>query len=236
LPSTSRTTTSSSVSSFIFPGASTTSSQAPTSLTCRSDSNPCPSSLGGGCCHTDRVCASFGLCALPPGSSTSTTTTQSTSPSMTITGGPPVRPTSDLSTVTGPILTADCPVYFYACSAVYGGGCCQTGRDCAVTSCPPTTYTTIIDASRTVVVPVGPAATVNAPSGSCASGWATCAPELGGNCCPSGYQCGTASCTATGASSTGIQQKQSPNAAGVSRELGSLSLVFGMILNMLALI
>lgn len=49
-------------------------------------------------------------------------------------------------------------------------------------------------------------------TGSCASGWSTCASDVGGGCCPSGYACGSA-CTAT---ATGGQDnvvgKIAPNA------------------------
>lgn len=34
-------------------------------------------------------------------------------------------------------------------------------------------------------------------TGQCASGWTTCAADLGGGCCASGYACGRAACTAT---------------------------------------
>jgi hypothetical protein len=60
-------------------------------------------------------------------------------------------------------------------------------------------------------VPVGSAATVATPTGPCASGWATCAASVGGNCCPSGWECGTASCTSLSPTATGVVQKGSPS-------------------------
>ncbi|KGO77195.1 Mitochondrial substrate/solute carrier [Penicillium italicum] len=67
---------------------------------------------------------------------------------------PPARPTN-LSTVTSATRGADvCPTGFYACSAVYQGGCCRTGRDCDTTSCPTTSSTTMISDGVTIVAPV----------------------------------------------------------------------------------
>jgi hypothetical protein len=63
----------------------------------------------------------------------------------------------------------------------------------------------------TIVVPIGSAATLSTPSGNCASGWSSCAASLGGNCCPSGWQCGTASCTSISATSTAFGQKDAPS-------------------------
>jgi hypothetical protein len=60
-------------------------------------------------------------------------------------------------------------------------------------------------------VPVGPAATVATPTGPCATGWSTCAASVGGNCCPSGWECGTASCTSLSPTATGVVQKGSPS-------------------------
>jgi progranulin len=158
-------------------------------------------------------------------STISTTTTSSpsstTSSSGTVTGLPPVRPNSaTTSTTTAIQLTGSatlCPTGFYACSAYYAGGCCRTGRNCDTTSCPATSSTTIISSGVTIVVPVGPAATVNSPTGNCATGWTTCAATIGGNCCPSGWQCGTASCSSQGATTTTYLQKESPNYGVSSR-------------------
>jgi hypothetical protein len=122
---------------------------------------------------------------------------------------PPVRGTSMTDEPSTPttILTNDivCPQAFYACSASYpGAGCCRIGRDCSTTNCPPLPASTTIvqiDGSRTIAVPLVPAATTLAV-GTCATGWASCAASVGGNCCPSGWQCGTESCTSTGPTAT----------------------------------
>jgi len=67
-----------------------------------------------------------------------------------------------------------------------------------------------------VVVPVGSAAAVNSPTGVCATGWSSCAASLGGNCCPTGFECGTASCSSLSPTQTAVVQKASPN-SGASR-------------------
>jgi hypothetical protein len=119
------------------------------------------------------------------------------------------------------VIVTGCPTGFYACSAYYLGGCCQTGRNCDTTSCPPASVsTTLVSGSTlTIVAPSGSGITAPASvlTGSCAQGWATCSADLGGGCCPSGYQCGEVSCAAVatggGGSSVG---KMPPNAAGAS--------------------
>ncbi|KAF3011970.1 hypothetical protein E8E15_002942 [Penicillium rubens] len=66
---------------------------------------------------------------------------------------PPARPTN-LSTVTSATRGDDvCPTGFYACSAVYHGGCCRTGRDCDTTSCPTISSTTVVSDGVTIVAP-----------------------------------------------------------------------------------
>lgn len=80
------------------------------------------------------------------------------------------------------------------------------------------------------MVPVGPAATVAVPTGQCASGWQTCAPEVGGNCCPSGYQCGTASCSLVQASQTAVAGKNSPSSGGSVVEVGGMSMLTGILI------
>ncbi|KUJ18183.1 uncharacterized protein LY89DRAFT_684121 [Mollisia scopiformis] len=191
--------------------STTSSSSSSTSSTCTSSYQSCPASLGGGCCPTDRLCASGASCA-PLSTTTTTTVSTSTTGTSTVSGVAPVRPTSDSSTSTQSSITGTtCPTGFYACEAYYAGGCCRTGRDCQTTSCPPVSSTTIISGTVTVVVPVGSAATVNTPTGACATGWSTCSANVGGNCCPSGWQCGTASCSSVGATSTAVLQKESPS-------------------------
>jgi hypothetical protein len=117
------------------------------------------------------------------------------------------------------VIVTGCPTGFYACSAYYLGGCCQTGRNCDTTSCPPASVsTTLVSGSTlTIVAPSGSGITAPASvlTGSCAQGWATCSADLGGGCCPSGYQCGEVSCAAvaTGGGGSNVG-KMPPNAAG----------------------
>ena len=172
-----------------------TSSPTNQPLTCSPGYRSCPASQGGGCCPTDRNCGSANCPA---------TTTAS--------AAPPVRPTTETTTtettttVPGSRSTSSsttevvgCPTGFYACSAYYQGGCCQVGRDCGSTSCPTSASTTLVNSNGvTIVAPTGSGITAPASllTGSCAQGWATCAPSVGGGCCPSGYACETATCAA----------------------------------------
>ncbi|KAB5554685.1 hypothetical protein GE09DRAFT_136897 [Coniochaeta sp. 2T2.1] len=150
---------------------------------------------------------------IPP--TTSTTSTPTTTPRTTT---PTPTRTTDAS---APVRPTGCPTGFYACLATAGGGCCQTGRDCQTTSCPPPPSSTTIvnDNGVTVVVPAGgdvPAATT---TGSCATGWFLCGEE-GGNragCCPSGYGCGTASCSLVTAGATASVAKGVPGRSGAGR-------------------
>lgn len=177
---------------------------------------------------------------LPPSSSSSSSSstpssTRSTTATTTATGVPPIRPTSASTTATPTTDSAPtvCPTGFYACNAYYAGGCCRTGRDCQTTSCPATSSTTIVSSGVTIVVPVGSAATVNSPTGTCASGWATCAPSDGGNCCPSGWQCGVASCSSISPTSTSVAQKASPNEGSRKRldlEATLMTLILAVLL------
>jgi hypothetical protein len=84
-----------------------------------------------------------------------------------------------------------------------------------------------------VVVPVGPAAATASPTGTCAPSWSSCAATLGGNCCPQGFECGTASCSSVGPSGTGVEQKQSPG-LGSRMEISSFlcAVVGGLIVVM----
>jgi hypothetical protein len=181
-----------------------------TTLACSTNSHPCPVDMGGGCCGNGYACASQSSCI-----ATSSTLVVTTSDTATVTGVVPVRPTGDTTTSTSSTdLVTTCPTGFYACEAYYAGGCCRTGRNCDTTSCPATSSTTIISSAVTVVVPVGAAATTANPTGNCASGWFTCSASLGGNCCPSGYGCGTASCSLVDATSTALSPKETPNKGG----------------------
>ncbi|TVY47091.1 hypothetical protein LOCC1_G001749 [Lachnellula occidentalis] len=166
----------------------------------------------------------------PPSSPSSTTTSTSSA-----TGVAPVRPTSATST-TSPTGPTQCPTGFYACDAYYAGGCCRTGRDCQPTSCPAVSSTTIISTGVTIVVPVGSAATVNSPTGACASGWASCAASDGGNCCPSGWQCGATSCSSLSPTSTAVAQKKSPNGGSNQREGAGHVAILGSLILALVLV
>lgn len=150
-------------------------------------------------------------------SPTSTDDPSTTTTSSTGTAGAPIRPTSVTSSTTteddsandsaqptttsSPTTTAlpGCPTGYYMCSAYYLGGCCRVGRDCDTTSCPAGASTDVLTTGPTVVVP----ATSTATAGVCATGWFGCGSEDGGGCCPSGFACGSASCSATGDGASG---------------------------------
>ncbi|KAI1748694.1 hypothetical protein F4782DRAFT_534135 [Xylaria castorea] len=151
---------------------------------------------------------------------TTSLSTSDTSSSASGTGLPPVRPTSSGPTTSTPTGTSDyCPTGFYGCLATAGSGCCRTGRDCSTTSCPPVASTTIITHGATIVVPLTDAQQA-APTttATCANGWFLCGAGAGAvaGCCPSGYVCGTASCTLSAATATATVQKELPgnDAAG----------------------
>jgi hypothetical protein len=149
---------------------------------------------------------------------TSTTTTSTTTASTSHSLTPPVRPTTDSQTTVTAMTTASasasspsvCPTGFYACSAVYQGGCCRVGRNCDTTSCPAPSSTIVVNSGGvTIVVPAS-----TSTAGSCASGWSGCAASLGGGCCPSGFLCGS-SCTASvsGTATTTVAKSQPGNGA-----------------------
>ncbi|KAJ5145493.1 uncharacterized protein N7515_000057 [Penicillium bovifimosum] len=165
-------------------------------------------------------------------SSSSTSTTHSSQSTTTNDSlAPPDRPTG-ISTVTSATRGDDvCPTGFYACSAVYHGGCCRTGRDCDTTSCPVTVSTTIVSDGVTIVAPV---ATPTGPAGGnqCARGWFHCADTVGGGCCPVGFACGT-SCTATDtAAATTVAKAETTSSDGVMLRVGRmmLGMMFGIII------
>jgi progranulin len=173
------------------------------SFVCSPGFQSCPQSLGGGCCPTDRSCGAV-FC----GGSTATSTASAV---------PPVRPTSLQSSsavITSSPATSGtvsvCPTGFYMCSAVYRGGCCQVGRNCDSTSCPPTANTNVVISNGiTIAAPSGAAAAAGTGL-HCPTGWYSCGADVGGNCCPNGYNCGTATCQAS-ASGGGSVGKQAPN-------------------------
>ncbi|RCI08862.1 hypothetical protein L249_5083 [Ophiocordyceps polyrhachis-furcata BCC 54312] len=147
-------------------------------------------------------------------SDTATSSDAGTSP------GPPWRPTgpsppppTTTTTADEPSTQTGCPTGFYGCLATHGGGCCRTDRDCHTHSCPATS-TSILIASNgaTVVVPGG-----RSPQATCAGGWFACGSSDDDGCCPSGYQCGSASCVAGGAGgSTGSVGKQPARTSGAA--------------------
>lgn len=168
--------------------------------------------------------------ASPEPDTSTSTTTRTVTPSLTTNSGivPPWRPTSD-ETATAPE-TGDpepttseppedyCPTGYYQCLARQAGGCCRVGRDCATHDCPTTSSTAIVSDGATVLVPVSDAPESQATE-TCASGWFLCGQEAGpvAGCCPSGYECGSASCTTMGASQTGEIQKMRPDSGANSR-------------------
>ncbi|KAJ5859706.1 hypothetical protein N7534_004983 [Penicillium rubens] len=148
---------------------------------CQSGYTACSQALGGGCCIPGYDCVEGGCAYITtitvtlhstvmlstvtystkPQDTTSTSasfsfpTTSSHSSKTTTNDGlaPPARPTN-LSTVTSATRGDDvCPTGFYACSAVYHGGCCRTGRDCDTTSCPTISSTTVVSDGVTIVAP-----------------------------------------------------------------------------------
>ncbi|KAM0808711.1 hypothetical protein AB5N19_09054 [Seiridium cardinale] len=161
---------------------------------------------------------------------TSTATATATS---TTTGGglQPWRPTSGTgSTTEAPSSTSTgdyCPTGFYACLATAGSGCCRTGRDCVTTSCPPVSSTTITSNGVTLVVAASNVPTTQATS-TCATGWFLCGSDAGSvaGCCPSGYSCGTASCTLSTSTATATVQKELPSKG--SRMTGPWAFVLGI--------
>ena len=201
-----------------------TTSTRPTSQPCPTDFRSCPASLGGGCCHTDRACGSGREC---PALSTSGTFS------------PPVRATTDTTTTTfSSIASAICPTGFYACSAYHQGGCCQVDRNCDKTSCPTSASTTLVSNSLTIVAPTGSGITAPGSllTGSCATGWSTCAPADGGGCCPTGYACGTMQCSPTGtADGAGVVGKIAPSGASMSQTMERLLILLAMTISSVAL-
>lgn len=153
------------------------------------------------------------------GSPTTTTATG------TATGAPPYRPTGTSTITSSPKDTqTGCPTGFYGCLATHGGGCCRTDRDCNTYDCPAPS-TTIISDGATIVILATDAPPVPRPTSTCAGGWFLCGADAGpvAGCCPSGYECGTASCFTAGASQTAIVQKEFPVESSAARgRLGAM--------------
>ncbi|KAL1296878.1 hypothetical protein AAFC00_004493 [Neodothiora populina] len=228
----------SSTSASAPPTDSITTTSSTTSFVCTQGYHSCPVSLGGGCCPTDRSCASDRLCVATTTDSSSSSPTSS--PTSTGSPAPPVRPTSgttDASSETSTTTYSGCPTGFYMCSAYYLGGCCRVGRNCDTTSCPASDSTSVVVTSGLTIVAGGSGATSVSPplvtitstttpggtstasdaqgtgtQGSCASAWFSCGADVGGGCCPVGFVCG-ASCTATVSGQSNIGKDNPSNDA-----------------------
>ena len=199
------------------PRTSTATSRSTVTTTdCPDQYRLCPE---GGCCHTDRACASGDRC-----------------PASTSSGlQPPDRPVSDTTTTSSPnyattLPSGACPTGFYGCKAFHQGGCCQTDRDCDTTSCPPIGSATVIDTGGvTIAAPTGVDG-ASLPTGTCPSGFNSCAPSLSGGCCLTGYACQVSTCVADSTEVSGGQGKVQPNSAAVwTGEVDVLVLSFAVV-------
>ncbi|KAJ5946656.1 hypothetical protein N7454_003495 [Penicillium verhagenii] len=218
---------------------------------CPGNQTLCSEALGGGCCIPGYECV-VGGCAfvsvvtvtihstvtlstktystVPQSSFSSSSSTSNTATTSTDNLVPPARPTGiSTSTQKTTSRASVCPTGFYACSAVYQGGCCQTGRDCDTTSCPTTRSTTFTSDGVTIVEPVTTGSSNSGNTGKCATGWFSCADTVGGGCCPSGYTCGS-SCTAA-ASKTTVAKEQATASGGICK----LKVPFGCLLGLLGI-
>ncbi|KAL9526909.1 hypothetical protein SMMN14_09086 [Sphaerulina musiva] len=221
LPLATATATTTSTISTSSDHATTSTSAVSSSRSCTSGFHSCAATLGGGCCRTDQVCGTSTSCL-------DRTTTSSA------TAAPPVRPTSGdnsissassssrttTTTSTTAATIEGCPTGFYMCSAVYLGGCCRVDRNCDTTSCPPSATTAVVTTSGLTIAVASAVPT----TGSCANGWATCGADVGGGCCPSGYQCAS-NCinTALGGSNT---TKMAPESASPSTTISAFAWAF----------
>lgn len=148
----------------------------------------------------------------------------------------PVLTTGD-PVVTDNALTAvsTCPIGFYGYAAIHHGGCCRTGRNCDTTDCPAIEDTTLISAGATIVVPVGPAGSFAFPTatsgdGYCAQGWYNCGYVLGGGCCPTGFDCGLASCSLfSGTRTLDVGPKESTSGGMRSRRIAMKGWLGGVV-------
>jgi hypothetical protein len=133
----------------------------------------------------------------------------------------------------------------YFCSAYYRPGCCIVNRLCALTNCLFATSTsTFVSNGVTIAVPVGSSTggteiiftniqTTAAPTsfvsnGKCVAGFQTCAPSLGGGCCPGGFACENGPyCTAMpGMGATGEISKVAPSLAARVRMVATWSYLY----------
>jgi hypothetical protein len=135
------------------------------------------------------------------------TTTSTTAPTTTTTSHETAAPPTTTYT-TGTQLVAVCPTGYYFCSDYYRPGCCRIGRDCAMTDCPAAASSSTLAANGvTIAVPVGASTggltytttglvTQVAGATGCPAGWNPCGAAVGGGCCPAGFACGVAQCSA----------------------------------------
>ncbi|GJP97929.1 hypothetical protein AnigIFM59636_008302 [Aspergillus niger] len=215
---------------------------------CQDGYSSCSSSLGGGCCIPGYECVTGGCMrvftiTVTVSSTVMLSTSTHTIPKTTATQTtgdlvPPSRPTTvststNSKTTTTTSTASVCPTGFYACSAVYNGGCCRTGRDCDTTSCPATPSTTFTSDGVTIVVPVATttaSTTTTSSPGRCATGWFSCAQSVGGGCCPSGYQCGS-SCTAVSTATETVAKEQATSGSDQLRQQwGMMGMGMGMLI------
>ncbi|KAG6208791.1 hypothetical protein E4U35_008064 [Claviceps purpurea] len=222
---------------------------------CPAGAVSCAASLGGGCCIAGYVCQGDG-CVLSASATHAIETSKSgprvtiSSTKTTVSGGSSLRPTSQVTITTdaapessSPLTQTGCPTGFYGCLAVHQGGCCRTERDCHTYSCPPPPpATTLVSGGVTVVVPApGPAESTSTADGkSCAGGWFLCGKDDGvaPGCCPSGYECGSASCFPSGATATATNSgvpKKAPDKSVASKVVGVWSLWSAVVMTLLSL-
>ncbi|CAP72677.1 uncharacterized protein PODANS_2_1080 [Podospora anserina S mat+] len=210
----------------------------------------CPSEVGGGCCLKGWVCGGLVFHFLFPSQlqprprlrwrqPTTTTSESSSTPETTSTRPQSSTTTSDDAPETS--TTGEpgfCPTGYYACLARANneGGCCQIGRGCAETDCPPlTSSTTVVDGNGvTIAVPM-PTGAPPVMGDECANGWFMCNErDESEGCCPDGYGCGTASCTLVRAGETAGVAKALPGTGAAVRYegafVGALVGVAGMVM------
>lgn len=157
----------------------TTTAAAAVATTCPAGSYLCPNNVAGGCCPSGRLCG-----------------------------------VTDCPTPIATLLTATaCPTGYYTCAPSASGGCCQNGRACGITDCPPLSTTVTTAAPLTTTITAGGVTTTTIVGGIgglvpvttgvqmtgigvCATGWSACGDNIGGGCCPQGYDCAQNNCPA----------------------------------------
>ena len=108
------------------------------------------------------------------------------------------------------------------CSAVYLGGCCRVDRNCDTTSCPASDKTAIVTSGGV---------TIQAAATGCASAWSSCGADVGGGCCPPGFNCGIQCVAQTGGGTTAKVAASGGAVVGV-RGFGWVFGVFGMVVGL----